>query len=298
VESLTLAVKCTREEYMEFYARVDKKTALPTILGVIVLAAAVLLCVMDQTVHQHTLLLLLCGMLLVLTNPLILPTVRKGAAGRRYDNSDALKGALAVTVSRDSLTVRSACYEGCVPLSALTDILQTKGYSISTVVDAYVSKRTPMGNVSQVTFVDKRGNTLTVSRETCRTVFYSSTYNKSVRSMRFDILGGSGGPKNWHVNDKDSLSTMEGVSVISGSGKLGRLNGKDLYVITSSGVESLAGTSTSNKKPSSSSGTFTIQGSGSGHNVGMSQYGAMAMAEQGYDYLDILDFYYTGIIVE
>jgi len=126
VESLTLAVKCTREEYMEFYARVDKKTALPTILGVIVLAAAVLLCVMDQTVHQHTLLLLLCGMLLVLTNPLILPTVRKGAAGRRYDNSDALKGALAVTVSRDSLTVRSACYEGCVPLSALTDILQTK----------------------------------------------------------------------------------------------------------------------------------------------------------------------------
>ena len=29
----------------------------------------------------------------------------------------------------------------------------------------------------------------------------------------------------------------------------------------------------------------------------MSQYGARAMAEQGYDYIDILEFYFTGIRV-
>ena len=40
---------------------------------------------------------------------------------------------------------------------------------------------------------------------------------------------------------------------------------------------------------------MTIQGSGSGHNVGMSQWGARAMAEQGYSYEDILRFYYTDV---
>jgi stage II sporulation protein D len=47
----------------------------------------------------------------------------------------------------------------------------------------------------------------------------------------------------------------------------------------------------------SNNGTFTLTGTGSGHNVGMSQYGAKAMAEQGYDYQDILEFYYTGITI-
>ena len=42
----------------------------------------------------------------------------------------------------------------------------------------------------------------------------------------------------------------------------------------------------------------TIQGSGSGHNLGMSQYGAKAMAELGYTYDEILKFYYTDITIK
>ena len=38
---------------------------------------------------------------------------------------------------------------------------------------------------------------------------------------------------------------------------------------------------------------FTFHVTGYGHGVGMSQYGAMFMAEQGYTYEDILKFYYT-----
>ena len=41
------------------------------------------------------------------------------------------------------------------------------------------------------------------------------------------------------------------------------------------------------------SGKFTFSGRGNGHGVGMSQYGAMFMAEQGYTYEEILNFYYT-----
>ncbi len=42
---------------------------------------------------------------------------------------------------------------------------------------------------------------------------------------------------------------------------------------------------------------FTISGRGWGHGVGMSQWGAYGMAEQGYSYVDILTHYFTGIYV-
>ena len=37
---------------------------------------------------------------------------------------------------------------------------------------------------------------------------------------------------------------------------------------------------------------------GYGHGVGMSQYGARAMAEDGADYREILTHYYTGVTVD
>ncbi|OAT85737.1 SpoIID/LytB domain-containing protein [Desulfotomaculum copahuensis] len=41
--------------------------------------------------------------------------------------------------------------------------------------------------------------------------------------------------------------------------------------------------------------SVTFTGSGWGHGLGMSQYGARGMAEQGYNYQQILEYYYTGI---
>lgn len=125
MDKLTLAVKCTREEYMNFYADLRKEPFWMTAVGVALLLVTAALCVMDQTMKQHTLLLAMLGIVMVLMKPLILPTVRKGAAGRRYDASDALKGAVSLTMDDKALTVRSACQEGCVPLTALTEVLKT-----------------------------------------------------------------------------------------------------------------------------------------------------------------------------
>ncbi|HAG07897.1 MAG: SpoIID/LytB domain protein [Clostridia bacterium 62_21] len=41
----------------------------------------------------------------------------------------------------------------------------------------------------------------------------------------------------------------------------------------------------------------TFTGSGNGHGVGMSQYGARGMAEQGHTYDQILQYYYTGTVL-
>ena len=47
-----------------------------------------------------------------------------------------------------------------------------------------------------------------------------------------------------------------------------------------------------------SSSDYTINGSGWGHSVGMSQRGAVGMANEGFDYEEILEWYYSGIEVE
>ena len=44
--------------------------------------------------------------------------------------------------------------------------------------------------------------------------------------------------------------------------------------------------------------SLVFEGTGYGHGVGMSQWGAMAMAEEGYDYQRILSFYYSGVTME
>ena len=43
-----------------------------------------------------------------------------------------------------------------------------------------------------------------------------------------------------------------------------------------------------------SGGKITFTSDGSGHGVGMSQYGADGMAAEGYDYKKILSHYYSG----
>ena len=41
--------------------------------------------------------------------------------------------------------------------------------------------------------------------------------------------------------------------------------------------------------------TYTFEGSGFGHQVGLSQYGANAMAKQGINYKEIITFYLPGV---
>ena len=199
----------------------------------------------------------------------------------------------------------------------LSWILEQKGYSVGTVQDAYVSEYTPNGNVSKVTFVGSSG-TKTVSGETCRTIFYSSTYNKSVNSQRFDINGGGRGTTAAPLPDPSggaatpaspaapgslnttsgALASLDGAAVLSSGGQE-VFWGSSASVITGGGLATMT-TDASGFTSSlllGASNTFVITGAGSGHNVGMSQYGAKAMAELGYDFRSILEFYYTGITI-
>ena len=81
------------------------------------------------------------------------------------------------------------------------------------------------------------------------------------------------------------------------------LDSGNMYVITAQGEQNLSSPST-NIEALTSSGlktlavsgekVFTIAGEGYGHGVGLSQYGAMTLAERGHDYTYILGLYYPG----
>ena len=164
----------------------------------------------------------------------------------------------------------------------LTDLLNSRGYGVGSVKNVYVSAITGTGNVLSLTFTGTSGSR-TITREACRTLL-------NLRSQRFAINGGGA---SYSVNEDGSSVMDGGMSAIDGSGAVSAISAaSETYVITSSGTAALA------RKPQQpATGSFVISGSGNGHNVGMSQWGAYAMADLGYSYRDILQFYYTGVTI-
>lgn len=181
----------------------------------------------------------------------------------------------------------------------LTWVLQNSGYTIGTVADVYVAERTALGNVSKVVFTDTSGKTLTVTGQACSNAFYSTTYGKNVRSLNFTISGGSGetSGSGFCVNSASNwIDSLSGATAITAGGQQTKLPGSGWCAVTNSGTVALE--AASGGASSGRGDLFVITGTGNGHHVGMSQYGAKAMAENGYSYEDILSFYYTDVTIE
>lgn len=197
----------------------------------------------------------------------------------------------------DAASILGYSYTVSYTYDQLTKMLQNKGYSIGQISSVYISETTDVGNVREITFTDTSGKTLKVTGETCRTIFYTTLFGdtKSVKSMRFTINGGGGGSGYYLGSGSASVQDLEGLYTISGTGVMEQIAGEDLYVASADGTAPLSEVESGG---SYSADGITITGTGSGHNVGMSQYGAKAMAEEGYSYEDILDFYFTGITLE
>lgn len=123
--NLQFAARCTREEYMNFCAKRHKPMHGLTVLGIGLLAMAVGLYLYEGTIGQGSLLLFFCGLVGVLAEPVLLPTMRKGAAAKRYDADDFYARALSVTVDDTAMTIRSANLEGTLPLAAVTETVVT-----------------------------------------------------------------------------------------------------------------------------------------------------------------------------
>ncbi len=166
--------------------------------------------------------------------------------------------------------------------------LQKKGYNCAAIVDFRITELTPTGNVKSILFTDANG------KEWPFTQKGASDFRSvlGLRSIRYTVakagetVGGT-----YYTDGGNVLTSMNGVYAIGGDGSTKKMTGNP-YVITGSGIQFL---------PASSGGVstgetvYTFQSSGWGHSVGMSQWGAYAMAQQGKTFDEILKFYYPGI---
>ena len=193
-------------------------------------------------------------------------------------------------VPDDYLKYTSSPYENWsykLSLDKITQILKSKGYSVTKITDFYVSKYSKYGNVLQLAFVDQTNGRKTVSGDTARTLLNSSSHGVTIYSHRYTVTSDSAGV---YVGNRQVKSISDifaiGADLVK-KALTGNLN--EVKVLSKNGVSTIStGTGSSD---------IIIQGSGSGHNIGMSQWGARGMAEHGINYIDIIKHYFTGVEV-
>lgn len=178
-------------------------------------------------------------------------------------------------------------------LDDITWILKEKGYISQTVTDLYVSKYSAVGNVLALTVTLKDGSTKTFTGDRARTALNSTTKGVAIGSHRYTINGGTGGET---VNVNGAAVSIDDLYV-QGSGKKAQsIDLEDgVYALTANGLEQA--TITKPQQITVSDGIYVISGTGSGHNIGMSQEGARSMANLGFTYEEIIEFYFTGATV-
>lgn len=146
--------------------------------------------------------------------------------------------------------------------------------------------QTPSGRVTKAEIIGT-GATVSATKNNIRTLL-------NIKSTLITAKGttSSGG------------SVPEEVYVVNNYGTKIKKDWSQIYAVNGSGIVQLLGKLTSAFVSNSEgtytfssggiSGNVTINGKGYGHGVGMSQYGAIGMAQAGYDYEEILKYYYGG----
>lgn len=243
-----------------------------------------------------------------------------------------LKGV--IDIHENTEDVSNGIWSFTITNDQIKTILNTKGYSLSGVSNMYVKERTDMGNVLTLTVVDTSGKEYDFSKERARTILNSTSQGVTFNSTRYTINGVGNltpwgdnpsyeqpeevlpeedtelsGNSSVYINDKE-YSTENGFEVLTSTGQDYTSNLNDSYVITNNGINKVTPESETTKssetsqisetteeviEQKSSNGSYYISGRGWGHNIGMSQYGAKAMAEKGYSYQEIIKFYFTGV---
>ncbi|GAB6155303.1 SpoIID/LytB domain-containing protein [Desulfosporosinus burensis] len=148
----------------------------------------------------------------------------------------------------------------------------------------------PSGRVKSVSMEDGFGNIETVKGRTFVKAFYP--FGQPIRAEAFlgNFFEAQIIPPKWDSYEKTGLAVF-----LKSLGDRGITKG---YQAEQGPLLSkILSTSLGTNPDSQPFGVFIFKGRGWGHGVGMSQWGAYHMAQLGYNYQDILDFYYSNTLI-
>lgn len=196
--------------------------------------------------------------------------------------------------------------------------LQGYGYGVGSKIDHLELTYSDLGNVIKLVVHWTNGGKNTFKPDNIRSYFGLRSIRFTVNDVRVEVEEDEKEPvsdeNTFLVNDEDELAFGEEfydeIYVISGDGDVELVDDKP-YVITGEGskaqlleekdedddededeVPGFAGTVTV------SGSKYIFEGGGWGHSLGMSQYGANAMAREGFEYDEIIEFYFPGTHVD
>ncbi len=153
--------------------------------------------------------------------------------------------------------------------------LLNAGVNIGSLENITIDGVTDSGRVTKMTF-HGTSSTYTTKLEKCRTIL-------GLSSQKFTVTG----------DKATSLKTTAG----SSAGPFSALTGSGISTVSSMRALSGNGTISEIRIDSAGSQNYAINGGGYGHGVGMSQWGARGMAENGFTYDEILMHYFTNITI-
>lgn len=184
-----------------------------------------------------------------------------------------------------------------VSAAEIASILRAKGTACTSVTDIYVSELTRAGNVRGITIVID-GKPVAFTGEKARTILNSSSNNYAIKSHRFTVSatgGASSGSSSIYVNGAPLDGALDSKYAVGNSGTPTKIPSGTHYAISKDGKTELY---EGNSGTSSGELSFNFAGTGSGHHIGMSQWGAYDMAMEGFLFDSIIKFYFTGVQVE
>lgn len=171
----------------------------------------------------------------------------------------------------------------------LSDKLVANSINVGEVRDLEILETTDSKRAEKIKIIGSNGEEV-VTGEKLRSIIGASDLKSTLFSIAKE---GSSNTKKVYALDGSGQGPKEvslsGLNIVDGNNKTtvsrnssNRVRGNE----TSTDIEG-----TLNVKPA----TFTFEGKGFGHGVGMSQYGAIEMAKSGYNYEEIIKHYYNGV---
>lgn len=167
--------------------------------------------------------------------------------------------------------------------------LRSAGINVGRIIDMKIKSTSPSGRVNELEIVgSSKSETITGNR--FRTIM-GNTYLKSTL---------------FTINSKSDTSNNNTIFIMDSNNSKVKLNiSRDIAVDDKGNKKIISGQERLLSKDklkyindtniNISNVGIVIRGSGYGHGVGMSQYGAMEMAKRGYSYKDIIKHYYKNV---
>ncbi len=163
----------------------------------------------------------------------------------------------------------------------IRNCLETAGYDPGDIIAVDIIEKTDAGGVYSL-LIEGDNATLVLQKDKIRSIFGST----KIKSSMFSIDAGS---------DPLTIRSSSGSTqadaylyIVSRDGIKRSVKKSDIYISSGDGFTVKPGMNLSGN-------SLMMTGTGYGHRIGMSQDGAIEMAKQGFDFEEILKFYYSGV---